>query len=70
MGRNISLSRKVRNDECEHCGSKNGHWDVKNLWHCTDCDRITAYYEVTEKGKEVLRIILGEPNNLSEETKK
>ncbi|MHA1170093.1 MAG: hypothetical protein ACTSRU_19865 [Candidatus Hodarchaeales archaeon] len=61
------MSRNIKNGKCEHCGSTKGHW-IGNYWDCYNCGSITTYYQITEKGREVLRALLGE-NNLSEEIK-
>jgi len=45
---------------CEHCGSTNGHWSSKNIWLCSDCNKITIYYEVTELGKQAVKELLTE----------
>jgi len=52
---------------CEHCGSTNGHWFTTHIWECDDCGENTKYFEITEKGKTVLKELLGKP---VDETKK
>ena len=60
------MIRMVRSEEvkCEKCGSTDGsvlyHTDgAVSKFSCTKCGHLTVYYHITEKGREVLRRLLG-----------
>ena len=53
-----------KDGKCDYCDSVNGYWFFGANWRCNDCNKTTQYFKITEKGKEVLRLLLGEPKEV------
>ena len=60
-------------NKCEHCGSTEGsiirHSDGEvSGFSCHKCGRHTSFYHITEKGREILRILLDPQSSPTKET--
>jgi len=61
------MSSNSHNGKCEKCGSDDGYGiyctdpecgcgEELKYWHCR-CGHVTSYFHITNRGREVLRIL-------------